>query len=311
MTHLYHSGTPANHKYQRAENGLCSHRLFSLHGNYLPAVLKWLANTKEEGGAYPRCIMLDSGAFTAWNKGEESHLEAVIAAYDAFVEKADGMFDEVWGVNLDKIPGQAGRDPTQEEIAQALVESDKNFEVLNARFPRMILPVFHQGESWGRLDEVKAQAEYVCLSPRNDLHEALRVNWSRELHARNPGIMSHGLAATGVKMMRNVPWYSTDSAAWRLRAAYGLVILDVGHAYRSIFVSDDAGKNKLWDMHIDTVAPAIKDALVARMESYGFTLEQAKKESHVRALISMGEMSRFTARAHAAPPLAQGGLFDD
>lgn len=296
MPRLYHSGTPANHRFQGIENGLCKYRLFSLHGSYQAAVMRWLDDVKAgetNQGGIPTHIMLDSGAFTAWNKGEATTVEHVIDAYARFIDHAGELFEAIWMINLDVIPGQAGRDPTPQEIADAIKQSDINFEILNKRFPYQVLPVFHQGEHLSRLKEVQKQAQYVCLSPRNDLHESARLEWGRALHSRFPGIKSHGLAATGIDMFKAVPWYSVDSAAWRLRAAYGMVIVNVGTAYRSIFFSHEGGKQKDWGTHYDSLPQVMRDFLTARIESYGFTLEQVKVDAIARAVVSMGELSAF------------------
>lgn len=285
--HLYMSGTPRNDPYQTVENRMNTHRLFSMHGDYEKAVLRWVKDIKAgildadayltaypqhrdhikkrdanrrlqqrdfgrttdwdtaeileevckrlDGRPYPRAILLDSGAFTAWNKGEKTTVEDVKRKYSRFIELADGLFDEIWGINLDVIPGERGRDPTPQELDEAVRVSDINYEILTKTFGNIILPVFHQGESPERLAECVAQVDgkhdYICVSPRNDLAEGLRVNWSRDAHgmltANWPHIKTHGLATTGNRMVRNVPWYSGDSAAWVQHGGYGMI--DIFH----------------------------------------------------------------------------------
>jgi len=44
--HLYMSGTPKNDTFQAVENQMCSHRLFSMHGDYAREVMKWLEMVK-------------------------------------------------------------------------------------------------------------------------------------------------------------------------------------------------------------------------------------------------------------------------
>ena len=277
------SGTPVNDAYQTVENRMNTHRLFSMHGSYEGAVLKWLGDLRDgvldasdyirkypdtrdkliardarrreaaanygrefpwntidvlegickrlDGRPYPKAILLDSGAFTAWNKGEVTTVDDVKRKYSRFIDNADDLFEEIWAINLDVIPGERGRDPTEDELKRAVEVSDINFEILVKEFGNIILPVFHQGESTERLAENVAQVDgksnYICVSPRNDLAEGLRVNWSRDCHAeiarRWPHIMTHGLATTGNRMVRTVPWYSGDSAAWVQHGGYGMV----------------------------------------------------------------------------------------
>lgn len=281
------SGTPRNDPYQTVENRMNTHRLFSMHGDYEKAVLRWVkdlhagildadaylqaypqhvdnikkrdAQRREQqkefarsedwdtteilervcqtlrGKPYPRAILLDSGAFTAWNKGETVTVDDVKRKYSRFIEAADGLFDEIWGINLDVIPGERGRDPTPEEIEEAVRISDINYKLLTEEFGNIILPVFHQGESFDRLGECVEQVDgkhnYICVSPRNDLPEGKRVDWSRDAHSiikdRWPHIVTHGLATTGNRMVRNVPWYSGDSAAWVQHGGFGMI--DIFH----------------------------------------------------------------------------------
>lgn len=213
-----------------------------------------------EDRPYPKHIMLDSGAFTAWNKGETTTVDDVKRKYSAFIERAGDLFDEIWGVNLDVIPGERGRDPTADELKRAVEVSDINYEILVCEFGNVILPVFHQGEDIERLDECVAQVDgksnYICVSPRNDLAESHRVNWSRDIHheinRRYSHIMTHGLATTGNRMVRTVPWYSGDSAAWVQHGGYGMIDIfhDEAHSfgrkhephYMNYFVSLDKVK---------------------------------------------------------------------
>lgn len=194
-----------------------------------------------EGKPHPHTILLDSGAFTAWNKGEVTTVDEVKRKYARFIEEAGDLFDAIWMINLDVIPGERGRSPTEREVKEAVRVSDINFEILTKEFGERILPVFHQGEDNDRLievvNQVKGKSNYLCVSPRNDIAETLRVKWSRDVHKlirdQDPNIMTHGLATTGNKMVRDVPWYSGDSAAWVHHAGFGLVDIfhDENHAF--------------------------------------------------------------------------------
>ena len=222
------------------------------------------------GRPYPKAILLDSGAFTAWNKGETTTVDDVKRKYSRFIELAGDLFDEIWGINLDVIPGEKGRDPTPDELKRAVEVSDINFEILVKEFGDIILPVYHQGESIDRLGECVAPADvqstYICVSPRNDLAENQRVNWSRDAHAelnrKWPHIMTHGLATTGNRMVRTVPWYSGDSAAWVQHGGYGMIDIfhDQEHSfgrkpdphYMNYFVSFE---NVGYDLSADVITP--------------------------------------------------------
>lgn len=194
-----------------------------------------------EGRTYPKFIMLDSGAFTAWNKGETTTVDDVKRKYQSFLDRAGDLFDEIWAINLDVIPGERGRDPTLDELKAAVEVSDVNFEILVREFGNIILPVFHQGEELERLNECVAQvagkSNYICVSPRNDLPEGKRVSWSawihNEINLRYSEILTHGLATTGNLMVRTVPWFSGDSAAWVQHGGFGMIDIfhDKDHAF--------------------------------------------------------------------------------
>lgn len=302
--HLYQSGTPKNDALQDVEDAIVDYRLFSIHGVYKKAVMKWAAGARHRTKR-PRHIMLDSGAFTAWNKGDETRIEEVVAAYSDFMQAAGDMFDEVWMINLDKIPGRKGVEPSPEELDEALVVSDRNLEVLQRTFGDRILPVFHQGEPPSRLEVVKAQSRYICVSPRNDLSENVRRNWSLEVHGSCIGWKTHGLAATGNVMMRVVPWTSVDSAAWILHAAYGIVDIFFGTRYKGFFFSEDAGKQKEADIHYNALSALMRSKIDERIALYGFTPDDLKTSMRHRSLVNLGELQAYALHTMGAAKGAQ------
>lgn len=323
--HFYMSGKPRNDVYQRQENALCSHRLFSLHGDYQRDVHKWLDDVlAAPEHPYPKFIMLDSGAFTAWNAGGEVTLDEVFDSYARFEDKAGDMFEKIWMINLDKIPGKRGQDPTPKEIDEALKISDINYKRLVDRFGERVLPVYHQGEDTSRLLELAGMARYVCVSPRNDMPEKKRTRWAVEKHdilfAEAPGTMTHGLATTGNNMLRDVRWTSVDSAAWVHHSGFGKVDIFEGDRYRGYFVSDDTRKAALRDQHwggmahyneeadeVEIIIPDFEDGgrihggmpapqrlrIKERIEKYGFSVDDIKKNSRARSIVCMGELDAF------------------
>jgi len=283
---FYMSGPPKLDRLQARENELVTHRLFSLHGSYIKGSMKWLEKLRDAPvKERPETMILDSGAFTAWNAGLVSQYDDVARSYEQFLKAADGLIDEIWLVNLDRIPGERGRTPTDAEITEALAESDRNYERLVAQFGEIVMPVFHQGEDFDRLTEVAemvgGKSEYICISPRNDVAEAKRYPWAVDVHRHlqlvAPNCRTHGLATTGNKMIVKVPWYSIDSAAWVQRSAYGMVIAFHGNRYRSHYITYDSDKHRNQRDHIDgaTFSPRARREVIEIIKSYGFTLSQA------------------------------------
>lgn len=297
MIRLYISGTPTgNDFFLQEEARRATHRLFSLHGNYLPAVMAWL-NKAEHYDERPTTILLDSGAFTAWNKGHRTTVEEVEYAYDLFLKRADGMFDAVYAINLDVIPGSPNRDPTLEEIKEAVTQSDINLKILQDRYGDMILPVFHQGENEERLNTVCSQAEYICVSPRNDVNENMRVKWAQDVHGILTDKKTHGLATTGVKML-TVPWFSVDSATAIHVAAFGMLIFNINSTLRKIFITKDSDKHKLTDKHIDTLPDYSRDLLMSMIKEDIFTLDELRTNVKKRVLFNVQQLTAYTEQVN-------------
>lgn len=190
------------------------------------------------GDGYPRRIMLDSGAFTDWGKGRSSDVDMVIRSYADFLERADGLFDEIYLINLDLIPGEKGRRASEAETTQAMKQSDTNFGQLKTEFDVPVLPVFHQDESIKRLDEVVDMADgYICLSPNNDYAQNVREDWTLFHNLAAPRVRCHGLATTGNRMMQIAGLYSGDSTSWKTHSGNG----DIDVRWDELRVTDQLG----------------------------------------------------------------------
>ena len=94
-------------------------------------------------------FLLDSGAFTAWTKGEQVDLNKLSNFFETKI-LSNQYLSTATMINLDVIPGKKGVDPTLQEIEDAMEQSMENFHILNSRFPGKILPVYHQGEPESR-----------------------------------------------------------------------------------------------------------------------------------------------------------------
>ncbi|MFY0661460.1 MAG: hypothetical protein JXR15_13285 [Shimia sp.] len=140
------------------------------------------------------------------------------------------MFEEIWLINLDVIPGKKDHPATAEEKQAADEKSDQNFAALQKEFGNIVLPVYHQDSGKERLLEVIDQANgYMCLSPFNNKPEEERWRWATlarsTLSDLNCNVRTHGLATTGNDMLRHATLFSGDSEAWTRHARYGVVDL--------------------------------------------------------------------------------------
>ena len=273
---------------------------------------------------YPRNIMLDSGAFTVWNAGKRVSVEEVVDAYSTFLDAAGDLFENVWLVNLDEIPGEArknGKKPptTAEQMREAAEIADRHLAILRERFGPVVLPVIHQPEGQDRLEQVIEQVagrgDFICISPDNDLPERERIAWAREIRdaaARiAPDVRLHGLATTGNVMSNGFGYYSVDSLAWLQHALYGSLDL-----YESVAKPDGSTVVRYGSYHVGLERDSY-DVLTgeripgrkasfwnltdderafvrAACERYPFPFEMVQWSERARSLVNMGELGCFT-----------------
>lgn len=252
-------------------------------------------------------VMVDSGAFTAWSKGEQVCREDLANLFQKLLDEFNDIIDFVL-INLDVIPGRKGVDPTREQVNAAMSQSEINFEWLDEMFPGLVLPVFHQGEPTKYYDHLTECYEYVCLSPRNDLHEKLRIEWSRKFGLRNSGRRYHGLAATGLRMMETVNWYSVDSASWIMSGGYGNIFWRTPNRLQTVCVSSQSANRKTFNAHIETLSPLHKDQLIAHIEERGFKLDDLQTSDTERYIWNAEEWLRLNIQFR--PTQAAEELFD-
>lgn len=285
-------------------------RLCSCHGDYVRAAKNWarLSSRKDTGVTK---LMLDSGAFTAWSKGKKVEVDELIRTYSSVMELVDRDKVQVFLINLDVIPGSPGVTAGTAEILDAIDESDRNFDVLVKEFGNIVVPVYHQNESAARLTQVLSMADYICASPRNDLPEWTRVQWSEEVHRLlPPGKRTHGLATTGANMLSRVPWWSVDSAAWLYSGAMGKV--DVWHEGKwvSINVSQESPDVHNAGKHFDNTLSFVKEAIETRAAYHGITVDQLRTDHMQRKLLNGLEIIEWLKEYSFQPKDHQEGLFD-
>jgi hypothetical protein len=286
-------------------------RLLSCHAQYINVALQWVEYANDPDSAITK-IMLDSGAFTAWSKGHNVELKNLIRDYHKVVDKIDRTKIDVFLINLDRIPGSPGRTATNEEVRDAIAESDRNFEILTKEFGDIVLPVLHQGESESRLLEVQDMASYICVSPRNDLPEWTRVTWAEEVHRKlKPGIKTHGLATTGDNMLARVPWYSVDSAAWGWTGAMGKVnVLKPDGTWLAINVSVESPDRYVAGKHYDNSPQPVRDIVDARCAYHDIPVEMIRTCMTTRKLLIGLEITEWLKTYKYEGTTFQQSLFD-
>lgn len=174
-------------------------------------------------------MLLDSGAFSAWNRKQVIDLDA----YIEFIKEHESEFD--YFVNLDCIPGEWGRRPTREEIEISAAKGYENYHYMLSKGvdKNRLIHVFHQHEDWKWLKKMVEEIPYIGLSPANDSTPVSKRRWLDECMMYTtdskgyPIVKTHGFAVTSLNLMYRYPWYSVDSVSWRRIAAYGAVVIPV------------------------------------------------------------------------------------
>jgi len=180
-------------------------------------------------------LMIDSGAYSVWTKGETIDIDE----YIEFVRKDLDCIDYV--VNLDVIPGTCGcamkKPGMWRQIAS--IEQEKSAEqgfrnyyyMLERGIPKeKLLHLFHQGEDFKWLRRMMNEVDYIGLSPANDLSVKNRIQWlDRCMHhvldeKKRPKVKFHGFGITARAGLTRFPWYSLDSSQWRHSANNGFLL---------------------------------------------------------------------------------------
>ena len=175
-------------------------------------------------------IMIDSGAFSVWNKGDTID-------FDKYMQYCKDNINNVsYVVNLDVIPGKPGDKNLrlmQSEVEHAASEGYKHYKsMILAGIPQeKLIHVFHQGESWKWLQQMVDEMDYIGLSPGNDRSREEKIDWLMDcmkyvtdLDGR-PTIKFHGFAVTSLKAVRLFPWASIDSSTWGIAAGIGRIMI--------------------------------------------------------------------------------------
>lgn len=159
-------------------------------------------------------LLIDSGAFSAYNIGSEITVEdfgtwLTDIGLPRYGEWTTGIF------NLDVI-----RD------ADA---SWTNWNLLR-EMGHDTMPVVHLGSPGETMDRyVKAGADYIGLGGLVKAPGSKRLSWAKRMHRyvrdEHPHVRLHGLGVSGTDFTRLMPWYSVDSTSMIVSLMYNLLRL--------------------------------------------------------------------------------------
>jgi hypothetical protein len=319
MSLLFFSGRPGmpSKGVQRQLYSKVEGRLLSLHKEAVSSSEDWLELANHDKFGFDTSnmeLMFDSGAFTAWTKQEPPiDVNWLLDQYLKFDRRAGDRFKIVWFISLDVIPGALGRDPTNDEIREAIRHSDANHRVLRAEFGNRVIPVYHQREPVERLHEViEINPLYVGISPENGILEDYRWQWARNVHLRlkdaieTRGLKTHGLATTGSMMLEAVDWRSVDSTSWVWAAKNGRIIFEWEGQRRTLPISAKSpAREKFGASHYDIVPDdrvrKLVDEICAELE---ITSDMLRAHHYYRYLFNVHTLVEWSKRPYARDKLA-------
>lgn len=167
-------------------------------------------------------VIIDSGAFTAWNSGivvsKEQYLENIVRIKEKFEPRVNNLFF----VNLDVIPGEKGRRPSMQERVDAAEQGWKNYLWFREHEITNLIHVYHMYEDLSILKRmIDNGCIYIGISPEN--YSPNRLRWLETVfkHIDESKIMTHGFGVTADELVLKFPWTSVDSISYVLSAGMG------------------------------------------------------------------------------------------
>ena len=158
--------------------------------------------------------MLDSGAYSAWSRGQPIDLDQYIAYIHTNAEHLD------YYVALDVIPGSFGTRPTPAQVEESAAASWNNLLYMQAHGLSPI-PVFHMHEHFKWLRKmIDHGCDYIGISPANDCTTHQKRMWLDKVFDFIcdadgwPCIKTHAFGMTALPLLTRYPWYSADSVTW-------------------------------------------------------------------------------------------------
>ena len=236
-------------------------------------------------------LLIDSGAFSIHKSKKEVPLQDYIDFLNANHEYLD------YYIQLDDIPGEWGRKPTPEEVADSPKKTWENYLYMVDKLvePKKLLPVFHQGEDFDYLrqmleyrDKDGKPIEYICISSNKSLDAKRRYEWYKRCYdvierSSNPNVKTHAFGMTSLNILESYPFTSADSTSWIMTTANGNIYTRCG----TVCVCN-VSSNK--PNHILKFSQHTQQQIKEDIEKYGVTLEQCMEDHKARAVVNVNYM---------------------
>ena len=268
-------------------------RLFSQE-NDRKNIQNWQGYKHSRRTQYKGNIFIDSGAFSVHTKGIELNV-------DEYIDYINSIDDDIHiFAQVDKIPGEFGKEKTKEQILEAPKLSWDNYLYMKEKVVSRdkLLPIFHQGEDFKWLHnmleythEDGSHIDYIGISPANDksakekeifIHKCFNIIKK----SSNPLVKTHAFGMTSKWILERYPFTSADSTSWLMTGANGNIMTPYG----IILVSD----KKLSDpSHIMNMPDKAQKNIQHFVEKLGYTLESAMCDYKVRMCINISYLKKW------------------
>lgn len=270
---------------------------------YAEQVNQWFSATEGARGN----MIVDSGAFSAWNKGRAIDIDSYIAFAHSVIENGEKQGKKIFVVNLDVIPGKPGEtknlnkiigDSHQLNSNKELIEQSakQGYQNLKIMVSNGITPihVFHQGEDFKWLDRMVKYTNYIGVSPANDMTINSKKHWVHSvfeyIHRNKLEIDTHGFAVWIPSLMKDLPWTSCDAATWRLVAGWGGIYYPVGGLKNPIFSEENINESfnniTVSEKRSSKGMKGLTQKMLASLEQDGYTFEMLQ-DNQIRAEINI------------------------
>lgn len=179
--------------------------------------LNFLRQKKEETNFR---LIVDSGAFTAWNSGKKIELDE----YCKFLDQIEYL-RPFYAVQLDVFG-----DP-EASYKNLLTMKSRGYDVM---------PVFTRGDSEERLEEYYQMTDYIMFG--GIVIGGKNTNYVKWFLNRNKGRKCHWLGFVNLPFIKKYKPESVDSSSWTMSARYGSLVLYNGFGQLKSFERKDFAK---------------------------------------------------------------------
>lgn len=299
-------GTITSARQVKKELGYCQLLAWQ---NEKKELLEWVKELREDPELRKQIkLVVDSSAYSAWTR----HIQIDI---DEYIEFINNISDVVyWFAELDKIPGEFGKEKTKQQIEEAPEYSWKNYLYMVERVncPKKILPVFHMYEDYKWLKKMLSYQfkdggfiEYIGISPSNDASVTDKAKWYEEtwriiyeecekLGRTIP--KTHNFGMTTISLMEQYPSMSSDSTSWIRGASFGNIMLVINGKIKTVYVSN---RNPESPDHINNQSPAVREAVdkMCAEVGHGITLQHLidDEKGNLRPIFNLYSLHKWMA----------------